>query len=148
MWKLSAPDRLEQWKRFRKNINDLEFEHALEQVATFWGRAPFTPFYLEQSQTETWPDPWTLIAENCYCDLAKALGILYTIHLSDHNDHDLRLRVYKQHGTLYQYNLVWIDGGKYVLNLESEEVVNKTSIPDNLVHVIEYSSIELKLDRY
>jgi hypothetical protein len=148
MWKLSAPDRLEQWKRFRKNINELEFEQALEEVAKFWARAPFTPFYLEQSQPETWPDPWTLIAENYYCDIAKALGILYTIHLSDHNSHDLRIQVYKQHGTLYQYNLVWVDGGKYVLNLESEEVVNKKSIPDNLVHVIEYSSTELKLDRY
>ena len=148
MWKLSAPDRLEQWKRFRKEIDKLEFEPALDRVAQFWGSAPFQPFYLESQQPETWPDPWTLIVENCYCDLAKALGILYTLHLSDHKTHDYSLVVMRQQGTRYQYNLVWIDNGKYVLNLETAEVVNKKSIPDNLVKIIEYTKHELNLDRF
>ena len=148
MWKLPSADRLEQWKRFRREINLLPFEQALEQTAKFWSRAPFTPFYLDHDKPDSWPDPWTLIAENYYCDLARALGILYTIHLSDHSGHDLRLRVLRRKGTLYQYNLVWIDDGKYVLNLEPEEVVNKKSIPDDLAHVIDYASTELKLDNY
>lgn len=148
MWKLTPADRLEHWKRFRREIESMEFEAALDSVARFWSRAPFTPFYLEHDQAATWPDPWTLIAENCYCDLAKALGILYTIHLTAHKEHDLRLSIYKRRGTLHQYNLVWIDNGKYVLNLESGEVVNKKSMPEDLVHIVDYSSAELGLDRY
>ena len=148
MWKLPLAERLEHWKRFRREINQLTFEQALDQTARFWSRAPFVPFYLELNSPETWPDPWTLIAENYYCDLARALGILYTIHLSEHTTHDLRLRVFKRQNTLYQYNLVWIDDGKYVLNLESEEVVNKKSIPEDLVHIKDYAGPELKLDNY
>lgn len=126
----------------------MPFETALEHVARFWNKAPFTPFYLEHDQPQNWPDPWTLIAENFYCDLAKALAIVYTLHLSDHKNHDLSLRIYRRHGTLHQYNLVWIDNGKYVLNLESEEVVNKKSMPEDLVHIVDYSSAALGLDRY
>lgn len=148
MWKLPPADRLEYWKRFRREIDSMSFEAALDSVAKFWSRAPFTPFYLEHDQPATWPDPWTLIAENYYCDLAKALAIVYTLHLSNHKDHEIALRVFRRQGTLHQYNLVWIDSGKYVLNLESEEVVNKKSIPEDLVHIIEYSSAELGLDRY
>jgi hypothetical protein len=148
MWKLSPAERLDYWKRFRKEIDSMSFESALEHVARFWSRAPFTPFYLEYDRPETWPDPWTLIAENYYCDLAKALAIVYTLHLSDHKNCDLEVRVYRQHGTLHQFNLVWINNGKYVLNLESSEVVNKKSIPESLVKIIEYSSADLGLDRY
>lgn len=148
MWKLSASDRLEHWKRFRKEIDKLEFETALDRLAQFWGGAPFQPFYLESQQPETWPDPWTLIVENCYCDLAKALGILYTLHLSVHKTHDYSLVIMRQQQTRYLYNLVWIDNGKYVLNLDTAEVVNKKSIPDNLVKIIEYTKPELNLDRF
>lgn len=148
MWKLPPADRLEHWKRFRREIDSMTFEAALEQVAKFWNRAPFTPFYLEHDQPQNWPDPWTLIAENCYCDLAKALGIVYTLHLSNHKDHNISLRIYRRSGTFHQYNLVWINNGKYVLNLESEEVVNKKSIPEDLVHIVNYSGAELGLDRY
>jgi hypothetical protein len=148
MWKLSMPDRLAAWKRFRNEIDDITFERALENVDKFWSRCPFTPFYLEHNKPELWPDPWTMIAENCYCDLAKALGIVYTLYLSAHRDHDYALRVYKHKQNRGLYNLVWIDDGKYVLNLEQGEILNKKSIPNELELLIEYNSSELKLDRY
>jgi hypothetical protein len=148
MWKLPTPDRLAAWKRFRSELDKMDFESALEHTARLWNRAPFNPYYLDHDQIDTWPDPWTLIADNCYCDLAKALGMLYTIHLSEHRTHALELKVFKHKETRAMYNLVWIDNGKYVLNLEPEEFVNKKSIPKELEVKINFSSIELKLDRY
>ena len=120
MWKLPSADRLEQWKRFRREINLLPFEQALEQTAKFWSRAPFTPFYLDHDKPDSWPDPWTLIAENCYCDLARALGILYTISLLDRADLTDAALVLSQDG----HNLVMVDKSKYILNWNPDTVVN------------------------
>jgi hypothetical protein len=60
----------------------------------------------------------------------------------------MALRMYKTAQPGEWYNLVWIDDGKYVLNLDPEQHVNKKSIPKELENFIEYTSAELKLDRY
>lgn len=141
------PDRLAAWKRFRHELDSLEFELALKQVIKFWDRAPFNPYYLDYDPN-TWPDPWTMIADNCYCDVAKALGIVYTIHLSAHKSDDIELRVYRHKETRGLYNLVWINKGKYVLNLEADDFVNKKSIPTELELIHKFTSVDMKLDRY
>lgn len=147
MWKSTTSDRLEKWKTFRQQIDQLDIEQALAEVANFWSTAPFTPYYLDYDRPEDWPDPWTLIAENYYCDLAKALGILYTLHLSTHKV-ELTMCIMRNKKDRSQYNLVFIDNGKYVLNLESGEVVNKNSIPEDLVLVVEYNNASMRLDRF
>jgi len=149
MWKLQPGDRLDHWKRFRQRLNSLPLEEALVDCAGFWQDAPFTPFYLDYLNTELWPDPWELIYENYYCDLAIALGIVYTLHLCEHSSAlDLGIRVYQDPETKYQYNLAWINQGKYVLNFISREVVNRTQVPDKLKLLAEFTSQDLKLDNY
>jgi len=148
MWRLPTPERMARWKSFREEIGVLPFEQALDATAALWNKTPFTPFYLEHNDSESWPDPWTMIAENYYCDLAKSLGMLYTLYLSQHRDHEYNVRVFKNPKQGTMYNLVWIDQGKYVLNLEPEQHVNKESIPNELEQIIEYTSLDLKLDRY
>lgn len=149
MWKLKADDRLENWKQFRRRIGTLPVDQALVECTDFWSRAPFTPFYLEHDNTNNWPDPWQLVYENYYCDLAKALGIVYTMYLSEHGaTMSFVLRVYKDPKTQGQYNLVWIDDGKYVLNFIPGEVVNKKHIPTELKLLAELTSLDLKLDQY
>ncbi len=148
MWKLTVADRMDRWKAFRAEISGQTFEQALNSIAVFWNTVPFTPYYLDHDSPDSWPDPWTLIAENYYCDIAKCLGMLYTLHLSGHKQHSVSLRMYKTAQLGEWYNLVWIDDGKYVLNLEPEQHVNKKSIPKELENFIEYTSTELKLDRY
>lgn len=137
-------DRLECWKRLRHSLQFVPFEKSLEMVAQHWVTAPFSPYYLDPAAPKTWPDPWTLITDNCYCDVAKALGMLYTIQLSVHHSHDLRVKIYQQPATRHQYNLVWIDSGKYVLNLEHNEVLNKKSITKDLVKIAEYTTSDLE----
>ncbi len=139
---------MDRWKAFRAEISGQTFEQALTSTAEFWNTVPFTPYYLDHDNPDSWPDPWTLIAENYYCDIAKCLGMLYTLHLSGHKQHSMALRMYKTAQPGEWYNLVWIDDGKYVLNLDPEQHVNKKSIPKELENFIEYTSAELKLDRY
>ena len=146
MWTLTPSERLRSWHDFRKEINDLDLISAIQKTNHLWCYAPFVNHYLTTDQIAEWPGPWELLYENYYCDLAKALGMLYTLYLSDHKDAlDMEIRIYINPDTKQIYNLVWINRGKYVLNLEYDEVVNKHYI-DQRLKLKETISIEqLKL---
>jgi hypothetical protein len=58
--------------------------------------------------------------DNVYCDLARALGILYTISLLDRADLTDAALVLTQDG----HNLVVVDKSKYILNWSPDTVVN------------------------
>lgn len=149
MWKLPHAQRLERWKSLRTQMSGLDIQSALHSCTEFWAPAPFVPWYLDPEYPDAWPDPWTLIQENYYCSLAKALGMLYTVHLSEHGRHvNLCLRRYHRKDTDSLYNLVWIDEGKYVLNSDDVGVLNNKHITEQYRLLIELSSEELKLDRY
>ena len=121
MWKLSASDRLARWRDFRKSLATVPVDEAIEQTVQFWRSCPFTPFYLEARQPETWPSPWQLLDENYYCDLAKALGIVYTVHLIERPDIINMQLAQTQDGN---DNLVQINQGKYILNMIDGQVLN------------------------
>ena len=149
MWKLKPDDRLDRWKSFRKQISSVPLDRALAECQDFWQSAPFTPYYLDYIDCANWPDPWQLVYENYYCDLAKALGIVYTLHLCDHGPTlDLAICVCQDVENRGQYNLVWINDGKYVLNFNSNEILNRTHIPNTLKTLIKLSSKDLKLNNY
>jgi hypothetical protein len=151
MWNLKPEERLHEWKSFRKSISDLELEAALKSVAHLWSYAPYVAHYLSEDLLEEWPDPWTLVYENYYCDLAKALGMLYTVYLCDHyrqNIKQLELRVYKNTDNQDVVNVVWINRGKYILNLMFDTVVNKNLVDEKYQLKYKYDVNDLKLDLY
>lgn len=131
MWNLLPGERLRCWQDFRKSISQKSFEEALQDTQHMWSFAPYMAHYLTTDHVEEWPGPWELIYENYYCDLAKALGIVYTLYLSDHKP-NIEIRIYSEPSTKEQYNLVFVDKGKYVLNLIHDEVVNKAQIGNDL----------------
>jgi hypothetical protein len=148
MWKHKPSERLAHWRDFRKHLSTLPLETALAETAEVWQTCPFAPYYLDAENYTKWPDPWTLIEENYYCDLAKALGMLYTIYLTDHKIEDIEIRVYYDKNTKYNYNLVWINQGKYILNLIDGAVVNKEHIEKMLEPKFKYGRLELNLNSY
>ena len=149
MWPDRYEDRLSQWHQLRQDNQINNLETALLTINDWWQQCPWTPYYLHWDDLETWPDPWDLLADNHFCNLAKALGIVYTLHLSEHGTNlEMSIRVYQDPASRGQYNLAWIDQGKYVLNFISDEIVNRTQIPKELKFLVELSSQDLKLDSY
>jgi hypothetical protein len=149
MFKLSTSDRLNRWKSFRHHLNDLSLIDALVETQDLWNQCPFCPYYLEVANPSSWPDPWQLITENYYCDLAKSLGMLYTLHLTSHNEQLFpELRIYFDSKSLYYYHIAYLCHGKYVLNLIESEVVNKEHINQQLKLKYRYTATDLKLDQY
>lgn len=149
MFKLKTTERLSRWKSFRQELSPLSFEEALIQTMNFWQSCPFIPFYLQVESTSNWPDPWQLIEENCYCDLAKCLGIVYTLHLSSHGeDLDPEIRIYYDRENYHTYHIAYLCGGKYVINLVEDEIVNNTHINQRLKLKYCYTAADLKLEQY
>jgi len=143
---LDVETRLRAWREFRSNLGSQSLEEALESVREFWRIAPFSPYYLDPSSPDSWPTPWDLIAENYYCDIAKALGILYTVKLSAHGPKiDAEILNCEEAITGFAYNLVYLNQGKYVLNYVDDVVVNIESIPKELHVRRRWTSDQLKL---
>jgi hypothetical protein len=149
MFQQKPEDRLRAWREFRTVISDLPLELALTRTAEFWARAPFTPYNLDVTVPDEWPDPWTLIEENTYCDVAKCLGIVYTLSLCKHKrDLDIEIRVYQDSTTGLEYNLAWIDQGKYILNMIDSQVLNNTQVEKTFRQKHRFTALDLKLDYY
>jgi len=73
-------DRLAKWKQIR---DQLETEtDPLQIVSELWAQAPLVNPFLDQDDAESWPDPWRLVMDNRYDDLAICLGMLYTLKLT------------------------------------------------------------------
>lgn len=149
MFQLRAEDRLRSWREFRSGLDLLPLDIALVQTAEFWASAPFVPYNLDVLDPKSWPDPWSLIDENIYCDVAKCLGIVYTITLSKHRmDLSTEFRVYEDTKTGYSYNLAWFNRGKYILNMIDGEVLNIKQFDKTLKLIKQYSEVELQLENY
>lgn len=147
MWKLRDPNqRLLLWKKFRITLNDLDLENALQETVDFWCSPPWAPFYLDEEDPKSWPGPWDLIVDNYFCDIAKALGMIYTIYLTNHRP-DVELNIYQDPDTGGNLTLVVINK-KYVLNMNSGQVLNRQYIEDSLLLRHTYSSKELNLEKY
>jgi hypothetical protein len=149
MFNLLPKNRLSEWKSFRDKLNQISLPAAINKTQELWQSCPFIPFFLEYDKVESWPDPWQLITENYYCDLAKTLGIVYTLHLTAHKDQLFpELRTYFDPNTRHHYHIAYLCGGKYVLNLIEGEVVNKEHINRQLKLKHRYTATDLRLEQY
>jgi hypothetical protein len=119
MWSHTFPERLTAWADLRAQSASLPLETALAAINTWWFRTPWRPYHLHWDDQDTWPDPWQLLDDNIYCGLARGLGIMYTITMLDRSD--LQDAVMIESGG---NNLVLVDKSKYILNWDSDTVVN------------------------
>lgn len=120
MWPTTFAARLESWNKLRAQGQSLPVETALDQINRWWFGAPWRPYYLHWDDNQSWPDPWQLLSDDIYCEVARGLGILYTITLLDRADLAPASLVLTESGN----NLVLIDQTKYILNWEKDTVVN------------------------
>jgi len=123
---LSVNDRLTEWKKFRDSLEtDTD---PLKAVSLLWSQAPFVNPYLNPNRPDEWPNPWQLVLGNRLDDLAIALGMLYTIKLTQRfidSKCEIHMSILKKN----DFYLV-IDN-KHVLNYEPR-VVHDISVLDGV----------------
>ena len=119
MWPESYADRLRDWNLLRDQCHDVPVGQALLTINDWWFHAPVATRTIIWEHHEKWPDPWQLLANDRCCDLARGLGIVYTVIMTEHpavadvvltqTDHD---------------NLVLVNRGKYILNWAQGQLLN------------------------
>ena len=119
MWAPKYQDRLQQWVDLRHEVARLDLESCLLSVNDWWQQTPWRPYYLHWDDYQTWPGPWDLLADDTYCGLARALGIVYTLLLIDHEKVD-EISLIETDDS----NLVQVNEGKYILNWAPGEMLN------------------------
>ena len=141
-----SSERIREWAAFRHQIENKPFEQALRDTLELWSYAPIVNNWMDYTSTEMWPDPWELLEDSGYDELAKCLGILYTLYLSGHNEHIYSIEIGLENGE-YRY-IVSIDDGKYILNYEWMEIVNKKHVSPDLRIICRYATQDLQLEQY
>jgi hypothetical protein len=128
--------RLREWKSLRLIIRGEPLDKVCVHVDGWWQQAPLVNHHLHPQDTENWPDPWTILSDNIYCTLTRAIGICYTLLMSDIIDVHLVQAVDQQ---CEEHNLVIVGGAKYILNYYPNSVLStnlnefkvKTTLPLN-----------------
>ena len=120
IWPATFADRLSAWADLRGRAQSLDLESALTAINSWWFNTSWQPYYLHWDDQPTWPDPWQLLSDNVYCDLARGLGIVYTISMLDRADMADAELVSTEDGS----NLVLVAKRKYILNWNKDSIVN------------------------
>lgn len=81
MFDSHGTDRLAEWKKIRDSIEKTDDPFSL--VSHVWSKAPFVNQYLDPHNRGSWPDPWHLILDSKFDNLAIVLGMLYTLQLTE-----------------------------------------------------------------
>ena len=81
MFNLKYEDRLSAWKSFRNGLETAK--DPIQDVINLYNTAPIVSIHIDPYDRFTWPDPWTLIYENSYCEFATILGKAYTLQLTE-----------------------------------------------------------------
>ena len=121
MFNLPTQERLLAWQMFRKQLNTLSLEQCVYETNQLWWSAPISNQYYCHSLPEQWPDPWQLIIDNVYDNIGRALGMMYTIHYTNHSC-QLELACGVEYSN--EYSIVLVADGKYTLNWDTLVHVN------------------------
>jgi len=134
MWQNDYETALQDWIKLRESTQELPIKQALELIHNWWQQVPIIPHYLHYDDRAEWPGPWELLADNNYCEVAKALGMLYTVILID------RPEIYSTHLFLtdnYTYTEVKTEEGDFVLN-DIPGSITETNLQDvQVLHIID-----------
>ena len=136
-------ERLVLWHQLRESTaEDHEF---LTAVNTFWMMAPTIDRWLHWQDQTNWPDPWELLNNHAYCDVAKALGIVYTIMLSGRNHLLADTTIEQITAALDEENIVRVNSGRYVLNWDLHTITNITTRDFSAKFIVSTDDLKAKI---
>ena len=136
--------RLQDWFQLRQSVTSLPIEQQCITIDKWWQDAPLVTHHLHPQDIDNWPDPWELLSENTYCEVARALGMCYTLHLIEINDIEL---VLARNNTGEDVVLVLVDNAKYILNYWPNTVISNTLKDFKVVQKLDLQTIIKKIGR-
>lgn len=114
-------ERLSKWKEFRNSLETSE--RPFEDTIDLWNKAPFVFPFLNPLSSNTWPGPWELVMISRLDDLAIALGIMYTLKLTQRfmeSEFEIHMSIREDRPNANRYFVVV--NNRHVLNYEYGKV--------------------------
>ena len=142
VFQLNYEARLSDWYDLRVHLEDSALEEKCVSIDKWWQRAPLVNHHLHILDSENWPDPWELLVENTYDEVARALGICYTLLLLDVNDVEMAEATDKMGNDVV---LVLVDRAKYILNYFPETVLSNKLSDFNIKRTVSIDTIKTKI---
>ena len=136
--------RLQDWFQLRTSVTSLPIEQQCIAIDEWWQHAPLVNHHLHPHDIDNWPDPWELLSENTYCEVARALGMCYTLYLIGVNDIEL---VLARNDTAEDVVLVLVDNAKYILNYWPNTVISNTLKDFKVVDRLDIKKIKDKIGK-
>jgi hypothetical protein len=142
VFQLDFNTRLQAWYEFRNKIKNKSVSEKCIEIDNFWQKCPIVNHYLHTDYVTDWPDPWVLLSENMYCNVAKALGICYTLLLTGVNDIKMVQAIDNNNEEVI---LVLVDNAKYILNYWPNTVVNNCLQDFTIKQTVNIDHIKTKI---
>lgn len=137
MWNTKFEDRLTDWVNLRDSIASESLEMQLSKINDWWFRVPLSNHYLHIDDIAQWPTPWDLLADNIYCDVARAAGIVYTIlMLNNHDIYSCEI-INTDQGVL-----VSVNQGQYILNYAPRTLLNSQQSTFRTLKIVESTILQ------
>ena len=134
--------RLQDWFQLRQSVTSLPIEQQCITIDKWWQDAPLVTHHLHPQDIDNWPDPWELLSENTYCEVARALGMCYTLCLIGITDIEL---VLARNNTGEDVVLVLVDNAKYIMNYWPDMVISNTLKDFKIVQKLDLQTIITKI---
>lgn len=134
--------RLKSWYELRKKLESADIQTKCVEVDNFWQSAPLVNHYLHPSDVENWPGPWDLVSDNIFCEIARGLGMVYTLFLLGVDDVDFCLALNDNNEDVA---IVLVDNAKYVMNYWPDMVLNIKSTDFKIKQKIDIQKIKQKI---
>jgi hypothetical protein len=134
--------RLRAWATLRGKVQQLPVDQKCIEIDRFWQRVPLMGHYLHTDFIHEWPDPWQLISDNLYCYYGRALGMIYTLLLTDTKNIEL---VEAKDDNNNDVVLVLVENAKYVMNYWPDTVVNNIITDFKITRTLDISPLYNKI---
>jgi len=123
VFQLNYESRLKSWYDLRKSLENNDIETICLAIDKWWQYAPLLNHHLHPDDIDSWPGPWELLVENNYCQIARGLGMVYTLQLVGIKEVDFSLAIDDNNE---ECALVMVDNAKYILNYYPNTVISNS----------------------
>ena len=142
VFQLSYEARLKSWYDLRKSLENSDIKTRCTQIDDWWQKAPIVNHYLHPQEVTDWPGPWELLVENNYCQIARGLGMVYTLLLLGIKDVDFSLAI---DDNSEECALVMVNNAKYILNYYPNTVISNSLQDFKLGNPVNMDKINKKI---
>lgn len=134
--------RLRDWRQLREITKTLPLDQQCIEIDRWWQQVPFVNHHLHWNDINNWPDPWTILSENTYCTLTRAIGMCYTLLMNEVDNVELVIANDEQ---AEEHYLVLVNKPKYTLNYWPNSVISSNLSKFQIISSKSLESLKSKI---